>query len=341
MFKQIKKLAVAVMLAGGLFASPAVQAEVHDHAGMFSKSAITEANEVADRMQREYKHQVTVETFKEIPQDLKGKYDEKNKKAFFQEWARKRAKDQHVEGVYVLICDNPKYLQPEVGSQTRRIFSEKSETEFGDILKKNLKNNPNEALVKAVQFVDSTFSSNWSKVQDSGRPVPNSPVRRANPVMANNNLAGWVCFGLLGIMGLWMIVGLFRGMSGGGMGGPGMGYGMGAPGGGGGFMSSLLGGMFGAAAGMWIYDSMFGHGSSSAWGAGNSMGAGNDYNTGGIGDDTDYSSADNAGGNWGDDNSGNDGNWGDNDSGGNGGGDWGGGDWGGGGGDFGGGGGDW
>lgn len=326
MFSKQRNWFLVLMLVGGLWTVP-VRADVQDHAGLFSKSAVSEANQIDDRMMREYKHQVTVETFKEIPADRKANFDEKSKTSFFKEWATQRARDQHVEGVYVLICSNPKHLQTEVGNQTRRVFSEKNQDELSKILIKDLKNNPDSALVNAVRFVDSTFASNWGKVQDAPR---RSTTIRHTTTEGGSSMVPYIIFGILGILGLWMLVGLFRGMSGGMAGGPGMGYGA-APGGGG-FMSSLLGGMFGAAAGMWMYDSMFGRGSSSAWGAGNNN-YGDSGNTG-IGDDTDYSSGNDGGGDWGGDNTG------DNTGGNAGGGDWGGGDWGGGGGDWGGGGGD-
>ncbi|MFQ3650773.1 MAG: hypothetical protein SNJ75_10600, partial [Gemmataceae bacterium] len=115
----------------------------------------------------------------------------------------------------------------------------------------------------------------------------------------------WLCIGLMVLMGLWLVVGLIRAFS--GVGGQ---AGAAQPGGGGGFLSSLLGGLVGAAAGMYLYNSFFGSGTSSVFGSSPT----GDPNAG-----ADNSpQADGGGGDWGGDAGGGD--WG---------GDAGGGDWGG------------
>ena len=74
----------------------------------------------------------------------------------------------------------------------------------------------------------------------------------------------WLCPILIVVAIAWIVIGLIRSFTGAGRGGPapgsyaGGGYGGGpgdggGGGGGGGFMSSLVGGMFGAAAGNWMY----------------------------------------------------------------------------------------
>ena len=84
---------------------------------------------------------------------------------------------------------------------------------------------------------------------------------KAHAAQAPNHNAGgtpWLTYVLIGI-GVFLVImlirGVLRGLSGGGVGGPGM---AGGGGGGGGFFSSMLGGMFGAAAGMWMYNNFFG-----------------------------------------------------------------------------------
>ena len=68
-------------------------------------------------------------------------------------------------------------------------------------------------------------------------------------------VGGWICLGLCVLLGVWLVIGIIRAFTGGGGGGGGYG---GGGGGGGGFGSSLMGGLFGAMAGMWLYNSMFG-----------------------------------------------------------------------------------
>jgi hypothetical protein len=69
------------------------------------------------------------------------------------------------------------------------------------------------------------------------------------------------------VLGIWLVIGLIRSFSGGGMGG-----GMG----GGGFFPGLMGGLFGAMAGAWLYDSFFHSGSSQAFGGDNLGGGASD-----------------------------------------------------------------
>jgi hypothetical protein len=131
-----------------------------------------------------------------------------------------------------------------------------------------------------------------------GYTSPVGPTRRTSPTgcgILPGGLMGWVCLAV----GAWLIFGMIRGVMrrrsygpggyGGGPGGPGYGGGPGGPGyggqgyggggyggggyggggfgggGGGGWGTSILGGMFGAAAGNWMYD-RFARGGGSAYG---------------------------------------------------------------------------
>jgi uncharacterized protein len=144
-------------------------------------------------------------------------------------------------------------------------------------------------------------------------------------------------------LGAWLVIGLIRAVfrGGGSPGGmaPGMGGGYGYGGsGGGGFLSSLMGGLFGAAAGMWMYDRFFGHdASASSWtdpGRDNTSDGFQGQDTsfsgsgGDFGDNSGNDSGNSSGGDFGGGSSGDSGGWGDS---GGGGGDFGGGDSGGGG----------
>lgn len=130
---------------------------------------------------------------------------------------------------------------------------------------------------------------------------PNSPMPPGGAVPAQHiagggSMLGWLLLIGLILLGVWVVRAIFRAITGAGRGygpGPGMPAGQGMPGaygsggygpagygpagyGGGGFLSNLMGGMFGAAAGNWIYDSFFrgGGGGGSGWGSGTSYGTG-------------------------------------------------------------------
>ena len=71
---------------------------------------------------------------------------------------------------------------------------------------------------------------------------------------SQSDLGAWLCIGVVVLLGIWLVFALVRAFTGGGGGGGGGGYGGGGGGGGGGFFPALMGGLFGAAAGMWLYD---------------------------------------------------------------------------------------
>ena len=102
--------------------------------------------------------------------------------------------------------------------------------------------------------------------------------KQGEKVVKENPILAWVCTGLFVLVVLWVVIGIFRALFGrrpspGPMGGPGMGggYGQGGGyggggggyggggGGGPGFFGTMMAGMFGAAAGSWLYDK-FSHG---------------------------------------------------------------------------------
>ncbi|MFO0866507.1 MAG: TPM domain-containing protein [Gemmataceae bacterium] len=335
--------------------------KVQDDLNWFSKDARDKANADIARIKREFRKDLVIETIKapERPKDLNPK-DEKAVSKFFDEWAMSRFRNEQVDGVMVLIVDQPKILRVEVGRNTERLYfpganADDLKRKITEHLKKDDKNG---ALTAATSYVAQIMSEHHRKI---GAAAPQAhPEQGQHPVgheadgPRQVDWMHWVWIGLGVLLVFWLIRAIIRGVSGGaGNGGPAYGgYGGGySPGygGGGGFFSNMLGGLFGAAAGMWMYNNFFGghhYGSSNFGGGagggavGGATGAGSEPSDIGAGDP--YVS----GGDYGNDGGGNSGN-----GAGGGGGDWndagdmgggGGGDWGGGGGDWGGGGGgDW
>jgi hypothetical protein len=326
-----RAIALAV-LAGWLAAVAPVSASavapvIKDDGKFFKDDARTKADEQIREIHREFNKDLLIETFPAVPEDLTKDVDMKDKTArnrFFEKWARDRARAADVNGIYILICKLPEHLQVEVGTHTlEKAFTIEDRNELSKKLLSDFREKKyDEGLLDAVDFVAKRLKAHG--VRSSAVPVGGGGMMEG--------LGGLLCVGVLVLAALWLVVGLFRAMTGGGNrggyapggGGYGPGYG-GGGGGGGGFMTSLLGGMFGAVAGNWMYNSFFGGGSHMGGGGG----FGNSGSVGGTDSssqpDTDYSGT---GGDFGGD-----------DGGGGGGGDFGGGDAGGGG-DFGGGGGD-
>ena len=364
---------------------------VHDNAKMFGKEAVEKANEKIDAIRRDYKKDVCIETFANLPEKVQKDYEaavkSDSKRQFWDDFTEERYKKHDVKGIYLLIVEKPGHYQFGVGRLERdKVFTSEDRKKAAAILKQNLEAKTfDKGLLAVVNDIDLTLNRTVGKVKTSTAAVPpqtksSSPTKSPIPTEVSGMFSGiWgmICIGLVIVLALWVVIGVFRALTGGGNrqvdrapyggqggygpqgGGGGGGYGPqggGGGGGGGGFMKGMLGGMLGAAGGMFLYDRFFGGGHSSMGGGGmtptayggtapvdpdDRMGdtGGGDFNSGGAKDDA------GGGGDWG--NKGDDGgggSFGGGDDGGGGsfgGGDAGGGDWGGGGGDSGGGGGDW
>lgn len=361
--------AVAVLAMGTAQASNPGELTVHDNAKMFSADGIKKAKDAFASEKFDSPTRILVTTYNGLPEKKKEEYgklkNKAEKDAFAAQWARDEAKAEGAKGIFVLISENPNHLRVLSSEQMRvnREFGDKKDERMSDILldafKSSVKQTGDEqkatrdgGLLKAVEYAREQLKGTSAVSHETASPTHSGSRTRVDKGGTGMSLLGWVCIIGVVLLGVWLVIGLLRavtGMGGGGYGG-GMGGGYGGyGGGGGGFMSSLLGGMFGSMAGMWMYNNFFGGGMSSmsAGDYGGGGGYGGDYGNSGTaaGDDGNFDNGGDGGGggDWGGDGGG-DAGGGDFGGGGGdfGGGDFGGGDFGGGGGDFGGGGGgDW
>jgi hypothetical protein len=332
----LKYLAAVAALAVGLTAAHAQSRTpakspgtvyVFDEAKLFTEAGVEQAKAKLRATEFDHGLEVTVDTYAEPPADKKAaaeaaKGDPAKWRAFMLDWARHAAKDDKAKGVYVLVTTHPVGGVAVIADRqtTDRGFTQADDEKVRLMLTAAFKEAKGEtapakqaeirsaALVKAIEYIASDLKDTrvpaGSAAGDHGR----GPVQTNAP--PGRGILGYVCLGLFVLAGVWLVIGLFRMFTGGGGGAPGVG------GGGGGFMTSLLGGLFGAAAGMWLYNSMFG--------GGGMFGGGSDAYAGDAGAGGDAGGADTGAGDWG---------GGSGDAGGF---DGGGGDFGGGGGDFGG-----
>jgi len=315
----------------GLQVPGALHVYLNDASGFFSDKGIAQAKEAMEKTLFSGGLVMTVDVLARPPQGREVPTDEKQRGKFFLDLARDLATADKARGIYILVCRSPGYVQVIADKATReRGFSLDDERKVRDILLEGFraaskleKESPQQAveqrdkaLLSAVQFVVEDLRNTSPPTSGS------SPNRVAAPSPADlrgdntSTIAGWICIGLAGLLALWLIVGFIRALSGMGTAPAG-----GAPAGGG-FFSSLLGGLFGAMAGMWLYNHLFGGGSLLSGGEGGGIASTDAGSPGGVAGEGDFSGDTGAGGSF---DAGEDG----------GGGDWGGGDWGGdGGGDF-------
>lgn len=320
-----------------------VRLVIEDNASLFSEGAKEAARQRLSQVNAKVDREVHLKTYPNLPEAMQARLDAAGKDSAKKNEVWREFTLSHVKGergLVVLICWKPGRV--EVASDralSSAGFDAGKTRALQQSLAKSLeapsknKNEPerkkelDQALSAFVNEVAQSIPLEKSRAAATGGGTVPVGAKTAVQEVEQNNMLGWVCLGIVGLMVVWMIFGAMRGSATGAAGG---GYG-GAPGyggGGGGFLTNMLGGMFGAAAGMWMYNHFFGGGTPGA-SAGGWFGGGD--STGEEAGTGDFSNGNESGGDFG----------GSSDSGGGGwfggGGDSGGGDWGGGGGDFGGG----
>jgi hypothetical protein len=264
----------------------ALTPEVHDEAGFFKPETVKKADEIIKAIKQDKKKDLLIETFKHVPAGKEKEAtssDHQEKDRFFSDWARERAREAKVNGIYVLICKDPPYIKVAVGNQTRKEFGDEQRDHLGKILVDRFKKKEyDEGLLEAVRYVQSTLKDASDHPNDErhhagsgghhggdggtggGFPGGGSEHEGGGTVSLGNMmcplLLGLLCVGAV-IVGVIALIRMFRG-GGSGPGGYGGGYGASNPpgygGGFGGFLSTFAASLFGSAAGMWMYDTFFG-----------------------------------------------------------------------------------
>jgi len=270
---------------------------VEDSAKFFSESAKEKAKSIIASAMGAGNRQVHLETYEALSTEERASYDKKDsdKKKFWEEWGKTKARGDR--GILIAICKSPGGIEVLVDSQFRdHGFSAdkraKLMTIFMDALPKAAKVAKDKTDKSEKEAMDIRDAALISAAEFLKADMPTTLLTPAKDKNANkeqtkadgggSNLQKYLCIGICVLLGGWLIMGLIRAFSGGGGGGSG---GPGGGGGGGGFMSGMMGGLFGAMAGMWLYNNVFGGGMSSAMGdSGSNMSDGGGTESGGAGD---------------------------------------------------------
>lgn len=323
-------LAVGWLLGWGAVSSQA--SEIRDDGKFFSPEVVSKATEDLNRLERRSRLETHIETYETLPADKQATFDQlttkEDRDRLFLRWLQERAKAEGAKGVFILITRKPGHLDVEMSNAIRqRGFGIPQRNEVRDILVKNFKVEKFDEGLKEVVASLESVSLRLGEARQAApvarhqtqMPQHRTPVGAPAQGGGGMGIWGWIILAVVVWLVFSVVAAIVRGMSGGGHHGQpgyGGGYGQGGYGyGGGGFFSNMLGGLAGAMAGNWLYDSMSGghHGQAHAgdWtgGSANAGYGGDDY--GG----SDFGASDFGGGDFG-------------------GGDFGGGDFGGGGGDF-------
>jgi uncharacterized membrane protein YgcG len=272
----IKRMLVGIALLavlGSAVRAHALTAEVRDEAGFFKPETVTRANEVIKEIKQKYKKDLLVETVRHVPEGERQEASSSNpdvKARFFADWADRRAREEGVDGIYVLITREPGHVEVAVGNRTRTEFPDEERHRLTQILLNQFKKKEyDEGLLEAVRYVRSALAAHTrvGGAPSAGSEHPRLP-HEARGVEAGWSLWHWLGLGLAVLFGVWLLSAIVRALAGGGQPGgytgPGGSAGYGPAGPGGGFFPSLMGGLFGAAAGSWLYDRFFSGESASA-----------------------------------------------------------------------------
>ncbi|WP_395750864.1 hypothetical protein [Prosthecobacter sp.] len=288
-------LSFPVLAATLLLGTSAVRAAggIQDDGAFFSEFAKVNASGTIKDVSTRLHKDISVQTFAVVPEDMRAKVLLGDKAAMnrgFSQWAEQLARSKGVNGVFILLVKQPAHLQVVVGNDTQRqAFTLLDRETLVQRMIKQLRDKKNdEALIDGVNFISTTMTSHRG-----GSAAPTTSHSRSAAVQPQTG-SSWLgpILAIVAIIVVFNVIrSLFRAMSGGG--GGTINGGMGQPGvGGGGFLQNMMGSMFGAAAGMWMYDHFFGGHSNAATFNDQHHSDFNQNDGGGFsGTDTDYSSS--------------------------------------------------
>jgi uncharacterized protein len=259
-FVVISALATLLVVSPLYAAAPTIE----DNGGFFTKSGLTQGNRIVEQIYEQTRpnKDAVVETFATLPSGV----------VSAEELAKRIFQEREVDGVVIVAVQQPGSLRVAVGRQTQSRFTSADrnhlvEIMLGDFRKKNfdqgLLNGLGFARQKLTEAFPAVGGNNVGQVEpgaaDSRRRGEFDPRER----QASGGLPTWA-WALVILGGIWAILALLR--AGSQTPSQGAAYSASGYGPGGGWGRSILGGMFGAMAGEWLYD-RFARGGGEAYGA--------------------------------------------------------------------------
>lgn len=157
-------LMIVLVLAGR---ASAVAPEIKDGGKFFGADALKKANKEIREIAKKYDRDLLIESFPTIPGDqterVKNMSHEERAK-FFRNWAKDRAEAAVVQGVYILICREPPFLEVVITAKGRPAFDSQAFEKLRDLLLKAFREKRyDEGLQSAVDFVRERFAATAAK----------------------------------------------------------------------------------------------------------------------------------------------------------------------------------
>jgi hypothetical protein len=214
---------------------------VEDGAGLFKPETIAKAREQIREIRDTLHQDLSIETVPSLPpadqQRVHG-MSSREQARYFDQWARERAAAAGVDGVYILICNDPRlrHVHVIVWPESRdATFPARDRERLRREMARDLGREPDRTLLHAVSEV-------------------RAAIQARQPVDAPSTSSAWAVGGVIvAFLIFWVILGLWRAkLSARDKAVPDASVSDGAA-----FKPGLLGGMFGAVAGHWIYDRLF------------------------------------------------------------------------------------
>jgi uncharacterized membrane protein YgcG len=153
--------------------APAVQ----DEAKLFSKEAVEKANALAVKIREKHQRILRIDTVEKGPAPAEAA-----------KWAAERFDPAKNDGIYIVISTQPKIFEVVVGNKTHKSFSVADRDEIKSILKKNLKDKRDDALIKTAEFVLKAFDENSPQpklVKDDAKLFSADAIKQANEVVGS------------------------------------------------------------------------------------------------------------------------------------------------------------
>jgi len=249
-----------IMIIG--FAAYAAAPTIEDRANIFSKSALAQGNQIVEAIYQETRphKDVAVVTFEHLPAGISSA----------EELAGRLFRERSVDGLLMLAIKDPGRLRVAVGRGTQAHFTTADRDQLVEVMLTHFrKKNFDEGLLAGLGFARSKLVSAFplsggSRASEDFESQEGAR-RLAEP---SRGLPTWL-WAVIVFAGVWIVLAIFRSLSQpsapiGGTGPTPGGYGSSGYGGWG---QSILGGLFGAMAGNWIYDQFSGRGGGSAYGS--------------------------------------------------------------------------
>jgi uncharacterized membrane protein YgcG len=189
-------------------------AEVKDQAALFKGPTVQQADEAIQQIQEKYHNNLVVETFPSIPdrgkaEEVKGLSPEA-RDLFFENWAKERARERKVDGIYLLICKEPLALEAISGweghDKVLKVDPWKPLSEH--VLPLFREQKYDEVLLEVVRFSDATLGANFPK-----GPIHAAARRSEGTALLWESGAGRIGIAVAALIAVGVAIGLIRGRS--------------------------------------------------------------------------------------------------------------------------------